>query len=771
MNVAARLERLAQSGEICISGHVHDLVSRKLRVAQEDLGEQRLHNYPEPVRVHRLLAAARPTPVEPARAARPASRTTPALAVLPFDVLGGGELESGFADGLVEDLTTRLASLPDLAVIARTTAFARRGRAVDLRRLGRELGARFLVEGSVRRSDTRLRVSVQLIDAETGHHLWARNFDGAAGDPLALQDELTASMVAALRPVLARAVGASPNLERPPELPAAIRLFGRAKERLQLCALVRRGLGGRGSLAVVSGEAGVGKSRLAEEVLLDAEEQGALALVGRCHRGEGVPAYWPWIEILRELDRDPDAALALSARRAREPELELLVDDADPGTGSESPAPLTEAAGQFRLLNAATRALVECAHRRPLVLLVEDLHDADPASLRMLEFLAARIRNAPLTILVTHRPQEDTDADLGAALGALARESHSARVELSGLSREDSQRVVALAAPSLDSESTGRICDQCDGNPLYLHELARHAVSSRAARSVRVPSTIRDAIRVRLGAQRPRVLELLAVASVASPRLESDLLAEVAQISSAEVGGILEEAARARIVASTDELDCYRFAHPMLREVVYAGLEPAERVRLHARMGEALERRLAGDSGLHAAELAHHFVGGVPVADWRRAVELCLRAGRAADVRYAWEEAAEHYERAAALCQQYAPDDSHRRCEILLAMAEAQYRAGARPRTFDAFREVASLARASGDHNALARAALGLSGVGVSFGDDVQRGAPLLEEAVTALGDDSGALTARVLARLASAPARTAAEIRVSRQRAERALE
>src|SRR5262249_50604292 len=159
---------------------------------------------------------------------------------------------------------------------------------------------------------------------------------------------------------------------------------------------------------------------------------------------------------------------------------------------------------------------------------------------------------------------------------------------------------------------------------------ARHAAGGGTARSVRIPSTIRDAIRERLRTQRPRVLQLLAIASVASPRIESGLLAETVELSAGEVGGVLEEAARARMVRGTEEVDRYRFVHPLLRDVVYAELEPAERVRLHASVARALERRLAGDAGLHAAELAHHLVAGVPITDWSRAVEMCLCAGRGA---------------------------------------------------------------------------------------------------------------------------------------------
>ncbi|HXK21319.1 MAG TPA: AAA family ATPase [Myxococcota bacterium] len=761
VNLAARLERLARPGEICISSHVHDLVARKLRVAQEDLGELRLHNYPEAVRVYRLLATRRPPQPDEASSA---PETALALAVLPFDALSGSDSERHFGDGLVEDLTTRLAGIPHLAVIARTTSFARRGRPVDLRRLGRELGARFVVEGSVRCADDRVRASVQLIDARSGLHVWAQNFDHPAGESLRTQDELTARIVAAMRPVLA------PALETPRDLPIEPALLGRTEERARIRGLLQRGFAGRGCIVLVSGEAGVGKSRLAEEALLDAEEQGALALVGRCHRGDGAPAYWPWIEILRELSRNPDAAAMVAAHRSHERALDLLLSEAPAADAEDLAAPVVDAAGQFRLFAATTRVLIECARRHPLVLLLEDLQEADPASLRLLEFVAGQLRGAPLSILVTHRPQDDADAPLAATLGALSRESRTERLELSGLSREDSETLVARVAKSLDPESIRTICGQCDGNPLYLNEIARHAEVTGSARPLQIPSTVREAIQARLRAQRPRLLELLIAASVASPRLESGLLADVAEIPLDEADSLLEEAARARIVRATEEPGVYRFAHPLVLESIYSGVAAAERIRLHARVAQALERRLGAGAGPHAAELAHHLAAGVPVVDWRHALDLSLCAGRAACERFAWEEAAEHYERAAALGQRDPDPDPRRRCEILLAMAEAQYRAGARQRTFDAFREVASLAREGGDAKSLARAALGLWGPGVPFGDDVLRGEPMLEEALVALGSDSGPVTARVLARLASAPSRTPAQARLALSRAERAL-
>src|SRR5439155_7664233 len=199
VNVAARLEALAEPAGVCISGSVYDQVRGKVKTRFEDIGRQPLKNIAEPVQVYRIRPDA-PAPDgenRPAGAALPLP-VKPSIAVLPFDNLSGDAGQSYLSDGITEDIITELSRFHSLFVIARNSSFAWRGENVDVRRVGRELGVRFVVEGSFRTAGERLRITVQLIEAATGNHLWAERYDRAIGDLFEVQDEVARTIVATL---------------------------------------------------------------------------------------------------------------------------------------------------------------------------------------------------------------------------------------------------------------------------------------------------------------------------------------------------------------------------------------------------------------------------------------------------------------------------------------------------------------------------------------------------------------------------------------------
>ena len=201
VNIAARLEGIAEPGGICISSSAYDQVLGKIMVDFIDLGEQRLKNIERPVRVFKV--------VDPAAAAGQRRSQTltdkPSIAVLPFQNLSADPEQEYFADGIVEDITMALSRFPWLFVIARNSSFTYKGRAVDVKQVGRELGVRYVLEGSVRRAGSRIRIAGQLIDAETGAHLWTDRFDGVLEDMFDLQDHVTSNVVGAIAPKLQRA--------------------------------------------------------------------------------------------------------------------------------------------------------------------------------------------------------------------------------------------------------------------------------------------------------------------------------------------------------------------------------------------------------------------------------------------------------------------------------------------------------------------------------------------------------------------------------------
>lgn len=199
VNIAARLEQLAQPGGICVSGKIYEEVRGKLTYSFQDLGEQQVKNIVRPVRVYSL---SRSLPSLGADQQRPplALPDKPSIAVLPFTNLSGDPEQEYFADGLVEDIITGLSRVRSFFVIARNSSFTYKGRAVDVRQISRELGVRYVLEGSIRKAGSRVRIAGQLIDATTGHHVWADRFDGDMSDIFDLQDQVTESVVGAVEP-------------------------------------------------------------------------------------------------------------------------------------------------------------------------------------------------------------------------------------------------------------------------------------------------------------------------------------------------------------------------------------------------------------------------------------------------------------------------------------------------------------------------------------------------------------------------------------------
>jgi adenylate cyclase len=197
VNLAARLEGLAESGGVCISETAYQHVRQKLPLAYQDLGEQQVKNFAQPVRVYRVSARSEPGPgasIEP----RGATAEGPSIVVLPFANMSGEAEQEFFADGLTEDILTELSRFRHLFVISRNSAFKYKGKAVDVRQVARELRVQYVVEGSVRKVGNRVRVTVQLIDAEADRHVWAERYDRQLEDIFAIQDEVTAAIVATL---------------------------------------------------------------------------------------------------------------------------------------------------------------------------------------------------------------------------------------------------------------------------------------------------------------------------------------------------------------------------------------------------------------------------------------------------------------------------------------------------------------------------------------------------------------------------------------------
>src|SRR5689334_2749389 len=219
VNVAARLEALAEPGGICVSRVVRDQVRDKLDFAFEDRGEQQVKNIARPVRVFDVRTSGETAAYSPA-AAPLTLPDKPSVAVLPFANMSGDPEQEYFVDGMVEDITTGLSRIKWLFVIARNSTFVYKGKVVDVKQVGRELGVRYVLEGSVRKSGNRVRVTGQLIDTASAMHVWAERYDRALDDIFALQDELTISVIGAIEPTLRQTEIERARRKRPDSLDA-----------------------------------------------------------------------------------------------------------------------------------------------------------------------------------------------------------------------------------------------------------------------------------------------------------------------------------------------------------------------------------------------------------------------------------------------------------------------------------------------------------------------------------------------------------------------
>jgi predicted ATPase/DNA-binding NarL/FixJ family response regulator len=539
---------------------------------------------------------------------------------------------------------------------------------------------------------------------------------------------------------------------------------GREAELAALTADLEAALAGRGGVVLLAGEPGIGKTRLAEELAAQASARGALVLWGRCWEGEGAPAYWPWVQIVRaHVDASQPAVLRhdMGVGAADIAQIVPAVGECLPDL--PAPPPTEPEAARFRLFDSLTGFLRAAAVRRPLLLVLDDLHWADAPSLALLRFLGRELDGPGPLVLGCYRHTEvDQGHPLLATLADLTRGQGRRRLLLGGLDQHEVASFVALVAGVAPSaELAAAVHQQTDGNPFFVTEVVRLLASqgrldAGQADSVLasgLPEGIRAVIAERLGRLSDRCRQVLEVAAILGRDFQLRALQPVSGVDPGRLLELLEEAEAARVVGAVPVgLGRWRFAHALVREVLYEGLPAARRIRLHGRVGEALQALYAADPGPHMAELAHHFVAAAPGSQEMvaRAVRAATLAGRRALELLAWEGAAGLFERALAALELAEQPDQQQRCELLLELGEARMAASDLPAARSAYRQAGELARRIGWAEALARAALGL-GLEFTAGlvDPVEVG--LLEEALVALGGADSRLRARVLARLARA--------------------
>jgi DNA-binding SARP family transcriptional activator len=534
---------------------------------------------------------------------------------------------------------------------------------------------------------------------------------------------------------------------------------GRERELAELVAGLDDAFAGSGRLFLLAGEPGIGKSRLADEVIRQARARGARVLVGRCWEAGGAPAYWPWVQSLRAYVRgaEPDALRAQLGAGAADlaqflPELRERFPDLP-----EPPSMESEAA-RFRLFDAAAEFVRRASESRPIVLVLDDLHAADAPSLLLLRFLARQLGSTRILLLCAYR---DVDPLLGQPLTEMlvevAREPVTSHLPLGGLSKGEVAEYVELTAPEIASPGLLAALDaETEGNPLFVGEIVRllsvEGVRAESTAELRLalPQSVRDVIARRLAHLSEECNRMLVLAAVLGREFALDALARLAGVPEDELLDVLDEAMAARVVSDVPGApDRLRFAHVLIRDTLYEGLTAARRKRLHRLAVDALVALRGDDPSADLAEIAHHCVAG---SDFGRGLAYARRAGDQAFELLAYEESARLYAMALEALRHAEDGDERDRCELLLSLGEAEARAGDSQAAKAVFLEAAEIARRLGVARELARAAAGYGGriAWARAGDD-HRLVPLLEEGLAALGDGDADLRSRLLGRLAGA--------------------
>jgi DNA-binding SARP family transcriptional activator len=566
-----------------------------------------------------------------------------------------------------------------------------------------------------------------------------------------------------------------PGLEAParepptPSRPAAAlashdEFVGRHRELGALVSGLDDALAGRGAVLLIAGEAGIGKSRLLDELARHAAERGARVLWGRCWEAGGAPAYWPWVQSFRAYvearDRDElrDELGAHPGELATLlPELRELFDDLPAPVGLEAEA------ARFRLFEAVASFLVEAAHAQPLVLVLDDLHAADEPSLLLLQFLGTKVGGAAVLVVGAYRDVElEADTPLASVVAELGRERTTRQLELGGLSESEVGRLIESNSGSPAPERSLRAIHRgTEGNPLFVGEIVRLLSSEGRLAEVDLGATdalplgpgVREVIGRRLRHLSEDGRSILALASVLGREFEFNALMHLSGRPEDELLDALEEALATRVISEVPGApDRLRFAHALIRDTLYGGLSGPRRQRLHREAGEALEALYAADRELHLAELAHHFVAAGRAGDEAMAIDYARRAGDRAVRLLAWEEAIRLYRLALDALTPATPTDDELRCRLLLALGEAQARAGDDREAKSTLLRAAELAKARRLPELLARAAAAYGGrlLWMRALTD-ERLVPLLEDALAALEDDDSVLRVQLLSRLAAA--------------------
>ena len=520
-------------------------------------------------------------------------------------------------------------------------------------------------------------------------------------------------------PPVAAGANDAPRLDLAPEcVERGVRgpFVGRGPELARLQRLWDGARGGRGEMVLVAGPPGIGKTRLVEHFGQWAVRQGAKVVSGQAWEAGGAPPFWPWLSVIRPLLRAGDAGRGSEELAWARRDIEsLLRDDAE---GAASPGRGDDVRTRFRVFTAIRCLLDHAAQSTPLLVLLEDVHLADAASVLLLRFLGQELPSSLLILATLRDPTAGRDAGGGERHGLddllSGGADHVECLALGGLAPAEIGHLVRGVGRPLSPSALAAVHEATEGNPLLVEALARAGALSTfetatklgALQPLPVPERIGRAIRAQLDRLPAATRELLALGAAMGRTFSAPVLAALSGLAPGEVVSTLEGALAAGLLEElSGEPGHYGFHHAVIRELLYRDLPAVERHEIHARIAAHLEASSASDHRL-LDQLAHHAVAALPLGDHDKAVALCVRAGEQALRLVSYELSAEHYACAVSLLRRSAPGDVRRQREALVALGEAEALSGRPEDALRALEEAMTLARGEGDQDGFADAVL-----------------------------------------------------------------
>jgi DNA-binding CsgD family transcriptional regulator/tetratricopeptide (TPR) repeat protein len=537
-------------------------------------------------------------------------------------------------------------------------------------------------------------------------------------------------------------------------------IVGRARELDVFRGAFDRMLAGRRQLVLISGEAGIGKTRCAEALADVAEDQGALVLWGRCREEAGAPPYWPWVQILRSyVEASSLDEVRLNMGTAVKDIAALVPEllDASHQSHQTPNAMAAASSARFRTFDAVRHFFHQATQQVPIVLVLDNLHWADAPSLALLEFLSEELLRNRLLIVGTYRDAGASGkTPLSNTLGGLGRDADVQRVPLTGLSQTAISKVAELLCKvSLSESAIKMIYQQTDGNPLFVIELIKVLIDESAGAGIapmpaRIPAGVRETIGRRLIRLSGRCNELLCVAAVYGRQFTAREVAAAAEEDVQRVLTGLEPAVQAGIVQSVaDASGSYQFTHALIRETVYEELPAADRLRLHGRAGDALVSVHSAHLEKVLTRIAHHYYEAAALGNADKSVLYALRAADSAVRVYAYEEAVLQYDRAIDTLESGGLLHDKRLARAYILKGSALYQLGESQRSIEVLLEAVNRTRVLGSAELLVDALMLLAMP--SRHVDQQHFVPLLERALAILPEVDSVPRAKALATLAFA--------------------